>query len=256
MRISLIPDSGYASDALRSSGVDGTTIDKPFVFLTGPNGSGKSALLRGIRASIGVLGERAGQKIRTEGMFGRADERDVPARLDLEALGWNGQDTHLFDSRETSALAKSSTFDEGNMLHHVSMIAGGGSRVSHGQFVSRDWWSALEWAVAPSEDERERWLLLDEPETAIDAEKLIIGFAALLEAAEPGRLRVFCASHSLLFASGLTRHEKIQTIDLGERVDWVSTARIALDISADAEKLSDVGRSIIKKLSDPRRQPG
>jgi predicted ATPase len=62
MKIALRRDlGGYALDVVAASGIDGLEIQKPFVLLTGPNGSGKSALMRAIRATIGLRGERAGQ---------------------------------------------------------------------------------------------------------------------------------------------------------------------------------------------------
>lgn len=243
---------GYALETLEKSGVEGTAIEKPFVFITGSNGSGKSALMRSIRSSIGLKGEREGTSFhireRDKSMASMPDEH--PALIDLEALGWSDQKTYFFDSRATSAIAKASTFDDDDIMHHVSMIAGGGSRCSHGEFVGRDWWGALEWAIAErKKSEGEKWLFLDEPETAIDSEKLIIGLAALIEAAEAGHLRVFCASHSLLFASGLADNEKVQTIDLDEGIGWLKTAKLAIDLSSNPEKLADLGKSIVEKLN-------
>lgn len=243
---------GYALKALEESGIDGTTIDKPFLFIAGSNGSGKSALMRSIRSSIGLKGEREGTpfeiKERPDLLASMPDEH--PALLDLEALGWRDQKTYFFDSRATSVIAKASTFDDDDIFHHVSMIAGGGSRCSHGEFVGRDWWGALEWAITkPQKGDGEKWLFLDEPETAIDSEKLIIGLAALLEAAKPGRLRIFCASHSLLFASGLADHQKVQTIDLDSNIGWLTTTKIALDLASNADKLADLGKSIVNKYN-------
>lgn len=243
---------GYALETLEKSGVEGTAIEKPFVFITGSNGSGKSALMRSIRSSIGLKGEREGTSfhIRERDKFMASMPDEHPALLDLDALGWSNQKTYFFDSRATSAIAKASTFDDDDIFHHVSMIAGGGSRCSHGEFVGRDWWSALEWAIAkPEKGDAEKWLFLDEPETAIDSEKLIIGLAALIEAAEVGHLRVFCASHSLLFASGLADNEKVQTIDLDEGIGWLATAKLAVDLSGNPEKLADLGKSIVEKLN-------
>lgn len=253
MQIKFQEDAGgYALDTLKKSGVEGTVIEKPFVFITGSNGSGKSALMRSIRSSIGLQGEREGMPFRikeTPNSFSSMPD-EHSALLDLEALGWSNQKTYFFDSRSTSALAKATAFDDADIMHHVSMIAGGGSRCSHGEFVGRDWWSALEWAIAtPKKRDAEKWLFLDEPETAIDSEKLIIGLAALIEAAEVGRLRIFCASHSLLFASGLADNRKVQTIDLDEGIGWLATAKLAIDLSANPEKLADLGKSIVKKLN-------
>ena len=249
-------EGGYALDALTASGVEGTVIDKPFILLTGHNGSGKSALLRGMRSSTGVYGERSGHSLNSVSHSAHDARSNRPITLCPKALGWAGQETYLYDSRATSVLAKASTFDDDDMLHHITMIAGGGGRVSHGQFVVRDWFQAIEWAAAPVKDNdkpAEKWLFIDEPETAIDSEKLIIGFATLLALAEIGRLRVFCASHSLLFANGLTDHPKMQTVDLGGDVDWLSTTKIALGISANAEKLNDLGQTFAEKLTKTHR---
>lgn len=298
MRISLRRDlPGYATDAIAASGVDGTGIVRPFVLLTGPNGCGKSALLRAIRASMGLRGERMGSSqadfgekyldmAQVDGDLGRGATTatgigrsghgaagHVPAVVDVTALGWTGQDSYLFDSRAASAMASKADLGD-DMEYHVSLIMNGGKNVSHGQFVQKTWQEALHWAagladvrggwpdvrvgsprrgfldaalggVAPS---TERWLFLDEPETAIDAEALLLGMSVLLELAEEGRLRVFCASHSLLFAAGLARNPKIQTIDMGGKQPWLRTQEIALTIAGDREKVGSVGRDILSRM--------
>jgi len=305
MRISLRRDlAGYATDALAASGVDGTEITRPFVLLTGPNGSGKSALLRAIRASTGLRGERTGtpradfaeeyvDMAQVEGDLGRGATtsmgmgrsglglaRHVPAVIDVVGLGWTGQESYLFDSRAASAIASKADMDD-DMEYHVSLIMNGGKNVSHGQFVQKTWQEALHWAaglrdvrggwsdvgekssrrgfldaalggVSPS---TERWLFLDEPETAIDAEALLLGMSVLLELAQEGRLRVFCASHSLLFAAGLARNPKIQTIDMGGREPWMRTQEIALTIAGDREKVGSVGRDILSRMKARHARP-
>lgn len=203
---------GYAASMLGGSDIDGRVVDMPFVLLAGPNGSGKSAVLRAIRASIGLRGERAGMPdtpfrahldpsttddaemlathVRDHGGTTRAADH-VPAVFDVSALGWSGQPTYLFDSRAASGIADKASFDD-DMSYHVSLISGGGRNVSHGQFVSKTWWEAIEWAVGAhdlpdpwrrngasparqaardafigdAEPSTERWLLIDEPETA------------------------------------------------------------------------------------------
>lgn len=292
MRLTLRRDlGGYALPTLAKTLIDHTWIDHPFVLLTGPNGSGKSAVLRAVRASMGLRGERAGQldtpfqphldpsttddpeRLATQVLSpgrGEVPADHVPAVFSLEDLGWRGQQTYLFDSRAASQIANAASFDH-DMSYHVSLIAGRGRNVSHGQFVSRTWWEAIEWAAglhdlpdpwksAPSpakaavrasalagaEPSTERWLLLDEPETAIDAEALLIGLSVLLSLAEPGTLRVLCASHSLLFAAGLSDHPKIQTVDIGGT--WLDTQKIALNVASRIDKVDDVGRDILSKL--------
>lgn len=301
MKIALRRDlGGYALDVVAASDIDGLEIQKPFVLLTGPNGSGKSALMRAIRATIGLRGERAGQlneefvhhldpksetdvgrlaTYRRESRDGAEPQKHVPAVLDLEQLGWSGQPTYYFDSRAASSLASKGSIDD-DIGFHISMIAGGGANVSHGQFVSKSWWDALHWAVGLSEEKTawenqhvtparrkvleeglkedapsaERWLFIDEPETAIDAEALMIGLSVLLKIAEEGRLRVFCASHSLLFAAGLAKHEKVQVVDMGGKSPWFNTQEIVLRIAGDRDKIESIGEDIVSRMKSGIRK--
>ena len=291
---------GYALKTLIEADVDGTELTKPFVLLTGPNGSGKSALLRAMRASIGLRGERGGSTdtpmarhpdpgtvtdpaiLATHDLEygeGCTPARHVPAVLDVHDLGWTGQPTHLFDSRAAGSIGQSDAFDD-DMAFNVSMVVGGGRNASHGEFVSKVWWEALEWAVGnhdvpdpwtkggasparlaahaafigDAEPSTERWLFIDEPETAIDAEKLLVGLCILLEAAKIGGLRVICASHSLLFAAGLAGHAKVQTVDLGPGGSWLDTQRIALNVAADRTKTTSVGKDMLRKLRGKKKR--
>jgi len=296
MKIVLRPDlGGYALPTLVASGIDGRILDKPFVLLSGPNGSGKSAVLHGIRATIGLRGDRAGSvegnmerhidprtaggdverlAVMVRGFEGEEPARHVPAAFSLAELGWRGNPTHLFDTRATSGIGSSASFGD-DMMFEASMLVGGGRKASHGQFVSRAWWEAIEWgmgaidakdpwkaampsparaavleaALAGGEPDTERWLMIDEPETAIDVQTLLVGLSVLLEAAQIGRLRVFCASHSLLFAAGLASHPKVQTIDMGADVSWTDTQRIALTVAGDRGKLASMGREIGAKIA-------
>tara|TARA_B100000953_G_scaffold258734_1_gene223511 strand:- start:5605 stop:6489 length:885 start_codon:yes stop_codon:yes gene_type:complete len=280
--------TGYADKQLRPTLEEGISVDKPFVLFTGPNGSGKSACLRGIRSTIGLAGERfgsAGEVLGVEGTpyapkASKDDQnpffrhREEPSAVfDLEALGWNGQPCYLFDSRAASQMASKSSFDE-DMFYHVSLIAGGGSKVSHGQFVTKTWNEAIEWAcgaqiqphgqgdwsadrkkivdkITKGKPSEERWLFLDEPEGAIDIERLLIGLAAVLHVAEIGKLRVFCSSHSLLFAAGLVQHPKVQVIDLKSQqgTHWMDVQQRAMAFAADPDWLSKVGQDIAQKIS-------
>jgi hypothetical protein len=298
MKLTLRSDlGGYALERLQSTPVNGMEINKPFVLFTGPNGCGKSAILRGIRGSMGLRGERAGQlDTPFEPHLAPAEWTDdierlathtkrhsddtskphdhIPVVFSLDDLRWHGQQTYLFDSRAASSIATSNTMDD-DMRYHLSLVAGGGTKVSHGQFVSKTWWEALEWAAGAnvvnnpwskpaslarktvlahalkgSEPPAERWLFIDEPETAIDTETLILGFAALISLAEEGKLRVFCASHSLLFAAGLIDHPKIQTINLGSSQNWMTIQKIALGIAKDERKLGDIGDDIVRRLKE------
>lgn len=281
-------ETGYADEQLRPAFAEGVAIEKPFVLLSGPNGSGKSAVLRGIRSTIGLEGERFGTSSDMLGAKGtsylddetKEDHRNfyrrsdpVSAVFDLEDLGWEGQSCYLFDSRAASQMASKGTFDD-DIFYHVNLIAGGGGKVSHGQFVTKTWNEAIAWACgAPVEsrnqidwsDERrdlaakitnnkfseERWLFLDEPEGAIDIERLLIGLAALLHVAEEGRLRIFCSSHSLLFAAGIADHPKVQIIDLKSEQggSWMDIQRRALSFSADPEWMEKVGKDIAGNIS-------
>lgn len=296
MKLTLRRDlGGYALPVVIASGIDGTIIDKPFVLLSGQNGSGKSAIMNGIRASVGLQGDRAGSietpmsvhldpdaaegdverlATHTNGFDGPGAARHVPAVFRIDDLGWRGNPIHLFDSRSTSSIGKSAEFGA-DMMFEASLLVGGGRNSSHGQFVSKAWWEAIEWAagnipakdpwsgVTPSparaavlkaalrdgEPSSERWLMIDEPETAIDVQTLIAGLAALLEIAEIGRLRVFCASHSLLFAAGLADHPKVQTIDMAaSEASWMHTQRLAIRASADQERMHAMGQHILGRM--------
>ena len=294
MKISLRRDlGGFALDKLQSAGVDGVTFDKPFLLLTGPNGSGKSALMRAIRASIGLHGERGGktnlefqrrlspaactdpEKLATHiERWGKEEPADyVPAVLSIADLGWKGQPTYYFDARAASNMNKANELDD-DLRYHLSLIAGGASKVSHGQFVAKTWWEAIEWglglaeiadpmahirpdsplsfvrdaALASAEPSTERWLFIDEPEMALDSEAQILGLSVLLKAAEIGKLRVICASHSLLFPMGLINHPKVQNLDLGGEAPWARTQEVAMRIAGDMRKLDIVGTDLIAKI--------
>src|SRR3546814_4033513 len=41
-------------------------------------------------------------------------------------------------------------FDD-DLRYHLSLIAGGASKVSHGQFVAKTWWEAIEWGLGLAE---------------------------------------------------------------------------------------------------------
>jgi len=297
MKITIRKDlGGYAMDVVRNAGVDGTVLNRPFTLITGPNGSGKSALMRGIRATIGLRGERAGQlevefgnrpidvasargdverlNTHVSSFQGEGAAEYVPVVLDLKDLGWKGQLTYLFDSRAASTMASKGSFDD-DIGYHVSLIAGGGKNASHGQFVGRTWQEALNWAaglqnvgggwtvgsrmparraladaaLGGEDPSTERWLFIDEPETAIDAEALFLGLSALLKLAEIGKLRVFCASHSLLFAAGLMQHPKIQILDLGPQASWLKTQEIVLGLARDQDKVATIGRDIVDRMT-------
>lgn len=280
--------TGYADDQLRPTFESGVKVDKPFVLLAGPNGSGKSAVLRGIRSTIGLTGERFGSAAEVLGVrgteyaikdtdkkqSGSIDHHESPSAVfDLEAMGWTGQPCYLFDSRAASGMASKSSFDD-DMLYHVNLIAGGGSKVSHGQFVAKTWREAIKWACGAPDDAQnkkdwskeredlvtqlsknkpseERWLLLDEPEGAIDIEQLLTGLAGVLHVAEVGKLRVFCSSHSLLFAAGIAEHPKIQVINLKNREDanWINIQKRAMKFAADADWIARVGEDVARNIS-------
>lgn len=203
--------------------------------------------------------------------------KHIPAVFDLKALGWAGQQTYYFDAREASGIATKSSFDD-DIGYHISMMAGGAGNVSHGQFLKRTWHEAIEWATGGnsvkdvfespfpgsveemilhhgtggSERSTERWLFLDEPETAIDTEAFLIGLSALLKAAEIGTLRIFCASHSLLWAAGLVSHPKIQSIEFGEHGSWLGTQMQCLRLANNLPEIDRIGADILQRFTEDK----
>lgn len=292
MRFSVRRDlGGYAAGIPALEAVARIEIEKPFVLLCGPNGAGKTALLRMARAAMGLMGERAGEPLGAgmgapvgveecggdlgklaafwHRMGGPGVPSEIPGVLDVEALGWRGQRSYLYDSRTDTAMATAGQFGS-DMLYHASRIAGQGNRASHGQFLRRGWGEAVAWGLgveavpdpydlgrAPPArraaferrcpDGRrpaERWLFLDEPETALDADVLTAGLTALLETAEPGRLRVFCASHAPAFAAGFAAHPSVQVVDLHPGGAWFSVQREALALAADPVRSRALGARV------------
>lgn len=207
------------------------------------------------------------------GGFARGKMPDKsPGVLDLGALGWAGQRTWLFDSRGETEMLGSSAFDE-DIGYHAAMLVGGAKRASHGQALRHGWTQALRWGAGgleapdPYDEGRrlpparrellklamgdakerpaERWLLLDEPEVALDAEAQFLGFATLIRHAAPGRLRVFCASHSPLFAAGLADDPNVQVLDLGgEARPWFAVQKAALIRAADPAALAKAAEDV------------
>lgn len=286
---------GYAGAKDELLALADVEIERPFVLLTGPNGAGKSALLRMIRASIGLGGERAGH-LGTEfsrpvekdeasddlgklaayvhGFDGPKAPRDFPGVLDVRQLGWTGQRTWLFDSRAETNLVAASSFGA-DMMHQVAMVVGGAARVSHGQLLRRSWGDALHWALgydpgrdpydsshvpdgrkalldalAPAGRSEERWLFLDEVEVALDIEQLVVGLSLLLETAEIGKLRVFCASHSPLFAAGMADHWSVQVVDLGGPKPWLVAQKAAMTIASSPSEISRIAGVVTKNINE------
>lgn len=301
MRISVRSDlGGYAVGLPGIRAVEGVEITKPFVLFVGANGSGKTALIRMMRAAMGLDGDRTGHAGDTvaddrtrlptleecENDLGRMaacvsgrvsgirmDQRD-PGVLDVAELGWRGERSWLYSSRSETVLRASPTFDR-DIGYHAGMLADTGPRASHGQVLRGAWGHTLRWAHASlTHDDpydrpedlapvrralwdavrardgdpaaprpRERWVFLDEPEVALDMHSLLWGLSALVHNAAPGRLRVFCASHSPLFAAGLADHPNVQVVDLGAEVagenngfdtaEWFRLQRNALRLAAD-----------------------
>lgn len=198
--------------------------------------------------------------------------KSEPGILDVEALGWKGQRSWSFSSRSETELISSGSLGD-DMHYQVNRLVDGARRSSHGQALKQAWDDALLWAAGlihardpydlddlppgratlasklwGTERSAERWLLLDEPETAIDAEALATGLALLLETAEIGRLRVFCASHSFLFAAGMANHPKVQVLDLGQPSPWLKMQQRALTMAMMPGKISDVGAAMAKRM--------
>ena len=195
--------------------------------------------------------------------------RSFAGVLDLGALGWSGQRTWLFSARAETSLVGQGHFDA-DTGHHVAMIMRAKSS-SHGQTLASPWVRAIQFGLgahvppdpydAPEHlpparralfehacpDGRrpeERWLFLDEPETALDAEALASGLCALLHAAGPGKLRVFCASHSPVFAAGMARHPSVQVLDLGGPNPWLAVQSRLMDLARDPALVERTGKRV------------
>ncbi len=205
--------------------------------------------------------------------FGREGmPRESPGVVDVRALGWRGQRTWLFDSRAETLRFNPSVFETGDMMDHVQAMMSA-KQASHGEAIRRGWTQAMHFAAGVGEHADpydatvlpphlavirdalfeggvrsvERWLFLDEPETAVDANALMMGLALMLDRAEPGRLRVFCASHSPLFAAGLAEHPKVQVVEVGP-VPWLERQRLIYEVVRDGEKLARIGSNIAADL--------
>lgn len=106
----------------------------------------------------------------------------------------------------------------------------------------------------------ERWLLLDEPETGLEPAVFARILAVLANNAKPGRLRVFCATHSSL-AFDLAPHPSVQLLDLDGYVARLKAARRDLtdpdrrDAIA-AEEMPRLSADCDRFLSEDRGQAG
>ena len=199
---------------------------------------------------------------------GAAVPKDSPGVLDVRALGWRGHRTWLFDSRVETLRVKPVAFEAADMMDHVQAMMSA-KDASHGEAIRRAWTQAMGFAAGVGEHRDpydadppkphlaairrelfpdgarppERWLLVDEPETAVDANSLMTGLALMLDRAEEGRLRVFCASHSPLFAAGLADHPKVQVVEVGP-APWLEAQRKIYDLVRDPERLSGIGARV------------
>ena len=298
MKISIRTDlGGYATALPGVAGLQGLEITKPFVLFVGPNGAGKTALLRMMRATMGLEGECSGEARRDGAPSAAVAEcggdpallaalvaarngavaldPGHPGMLDVAELGWQGQRSWLYSSRQETAMLAAASIDL-DLGIPVSTFDHG-PKASHGQILRGAWGQALRWAHgaiqsadpfdAPhalpparralwdmvrgegSDQPRpaERWLFLDEPEVALDMHSLLWGLSALVQNCALGRLRVFCASHSPLFAAGLADHPNVQVVDFGSQVagdgngwepgDWFPVQRNALKLVRDMDAI-------------------
>jgi energy-coupling factor transporter ATP-binding protein EcfA2 len=298
---------GWATNIPALSGLD-VAVEKPVVVLYGPNGSGKTTLLRMLRAATGLVGERQGWEQSRVKPYGYDTDpaacggdpgklaawcsvgtvmerrygmpRDLPGVLDVEALGWHGHRTWLYDSRKATEGLGASQVSDIETGRHVAQLFDSRSQ-SHGETLRGDWHEAILWArgdvsapdpydgelsgkdacmgvlrdaLFPSGRPEERWLLLDEPETTLDAEALAVGLAWLVDKAEIGKLRVFVASHSFLFPAGLASHPKVQVVDLGQGGRWLENSREALRIAADPSAVGKVAADLDAAFEESARR--
>jgi energy-coupling factor transporter ATP-binding protein EcfA2 len=89
----------------------------------------------------------------------------------------------------------------------------------------------------------ERWLLLDEPDMALDMPNFFAIMATLMAACETGGLRVFCASHSPLFAAGLANHPTVQVVDLA--AGSFERTKTILSLASDIDAIGERGRAVL-----------
>lgn len=201
---------------------------------------------------------------------------DEPGILDIASLGWTGQRTWLFESRAETNLLAAGAFDD-DIGYHVGLLMGGATRASHGQMMKNGWTTAMRWATHTLDHEDpfdtpsslpprhrhlfetlcpsgirpdERWLLLDEPEVALDAEAMAMGLSVLLRSSAIGKLRVFCASHSPIFAAGLADDPAVQVVDLGGRRPWLSVQKRLIEVAREPDTITSIAEDIIGRMRE------
>lgn len=179
--------------------------------------------------------------VRSEDRWSRTSKLTIPAgspgAFDTRAMLWSGQESFFFSGRydyqgdSSYDLPRRRQMSEDNMRSHGEKVAGelnyalawglglidtpDAKKQGHESDDLRTIKEVVSKYLEGAPKTAERWLFLDEPETGVDERRLAGIFSLLAENCEVGKLRTFCATHSVL-ADELSLHPMVQIIDVRE----------------------------------------